>query len=149
MNPAVEASWHAEPLEQIIRRAETELQALYKQRTEVTRRITEIKKQISSLAALSEDQELKLRLTVLIDSPASGRQKGLTHACRVALIEACVPMTSSQVAKAIQQSYSRIANYKDPAGVVNTVLNRLVRYGEAQKVVDAHGRLVWEWASRS
>lgn len=148
MNPTGETTGHIEPLEQIIRRAAAQLQALYTQRTEITRRITEIKKQISSLAALSEDPQLKLRLMQLVDRPASGRQHGLTQACRLALIEASAPMTSTQVAKAIQQSYASVAKYKDPAGVVNTVLNRLVRYGEAQKVVDPDGRLAWEWASR-
>lgn len=146
---ANERNGTGDPLEQIIVRAAADLQKLRNERMEITRRIARIKETISGLATLCEDEHLKERLMELLDTPSSGRQAGLTRACRQALIEASAPMTSGQIVKAIERSNTLLSKYKDAAGTVNTVLNRLVRYGEAEKVLGPHGRVAWKWASKS
>jgi len=138
-----------ETLDQIIRRAAADLQRLRNERMEITKRIARIKETISGLATMCEDEQLKERMLELVDTPSSGRRAGLTRAVRLALMEASAPLTSAQVAKAIQRSNALLSKYKDPSGTVNTVLNRLVRYGEVQKVPGPHGQLAWQWASKS
>jgi chorismate mutase len=149
MNQTREANAEVESLEQIIRRAAADLQRLRSERMEITKRIARIKETICGLATLCEDEQLKERMLELVDTPSSGRQAGLTRACRLVLMEASAPLTSGQVAKAIQRTNTLLSRYKDPSGTVNTVLNRLVRYGEAQKVPGPHGQLAWLWVSKS
>ncbi len=149
MNRKEERNGPVEPLEQIIKRAAADLQRLRNERLEITKRIASIKETVSGLATLCDDEQAKARLMELLDTPSSGRQAGLTRACRQALIEASAPLTSSQIAIAIQRSNTLLSKYKDPSGAVNTVLNRLVRYGEAEKVLGPHGRVAWQWASKS
>lgn len=149
MNHTREANGDVESLEQIIRRAAADLQRLRSERMEIAKRIARIKETISGLASLCEDEQLKARLMELVDTPPSGRQAGLTRACRLALMEASAPLTSGQVAREVQRSNALLSKYKDPSGAVNTVLNRLVRYGEAQKVPGPHGQVAWQWASKS
>ena len=149
MSQTDEQNGHVETVEQIIRRAAADLQRLRSERMEITKRIARIKETISGLATLCEDEQLKARLLELVDTPSSGRQAGLTRAVRLALMESSAPLTSSQVAKVIQGSNALLSKYKDAAGAVNTVLNRLVRYGEVQKVPGPYGQLAWQWASKS
>lgn len=136
-------------LEVIIKRAAADLQDQYKKRTDASKRIAEIKRTISGLAQMCERPDLKAKLLELVDHPSSQRQMGLTRSCRIVLIEASAPMTSSEVADAVQRIYAPLSNSKDRSGTVNTILNRLVRQGEVQKGLDKHGRLVWQWSSKS
>jgi chorismate mutase len=137
-------------IQQVVRSAQEELQALLRQRAEIMKRIGTVKQTIAGLANMFGDEILNDDLLELIDRKRSGRQPGFTKACRMVLMEAGRPLSAREVSETIRQKVSHLLErHKDPLASVTTVLNRLVEYGEARSLVNQNGRRAWEWVSDS
>jgi hypothetical protein len=138
------------PVQDVLRQAQDELHGLLQQRADLMKRIGTVKQTISGLASLFGDEILSDELLHLVDRKPSGRQPGFTHACRVLLMEAGRPLTVREVcARMGERMPAVLERHKDPLASLTTVLNRLVEYGEAQSLLDDHGRRTWLWIAES
>ena len=132
---------------QVIRAAQEELRGLMLQRTEIMRRIGTIKQTIIGLARLFGDSALQQELVDFMEERTTTRQPGFTRACRLVLMEAKHPVNSREMCEKLWHRHRDLAlRHKDLLASVTTVLNRLVRYGEAQ-AIDDNGRRVWTWVA--
>jgi hypothetical protein len=134
------------PVQDVLRQAQDELHGLLRQRADLMKRIGTVKQTISGLASLFGDEILNDELLHLVDRKPSGRQPGFTQACRVLLMEAGGPLTVREVSTRMSERMPAVlGRHKDPLASLTTVLNRLVDYGEAQSLLDDHGRRSWLW----
>ena len=63
-------------------------------------------------------------------------------------MEAQRPMSARDVCDEIQRTVPPLlAGHKDPIATINTILARLVEYGEAGVSPGGHGQRVWLWAA--
>jgi hypothetical protein len=135
-------------VQDVIHRAERELLQLLEERAEVTKRIGTVKQTIVGLANLFGDGVLNAALLELVDRKSGSRQPGITRACRRILMEAGRPLSAREVCDGIQQTApTLLARHKDPMSTINTILSRLVEYGEAKVLPGDHGQRTWLWAS--
>jgi hypothetical protein len=138
------------PVHEVLRQAQDELHGLLQQRAHLMKRIGTVKQTISGLANLFGDGILSDELLHLVDRKPSGRQPGFTHACRVLLMEAERALTVREVCGRMGDRMPAVLErHKDPLASLTTVLNRLVEYGEAQSLLDEHGRRTWRWTAES
>jgi hypothetical protein len=135
---------------EVLRSARAELEQLVAQRAEITRRIGTTKQAIIGLARLFGGKVLQNAVLELMDHRSTNRQSGFTRACRYLLTEASGPMTSTDVCHGLRQKFPELAaRHKDLTASVTTVMNRLVRYGEASISGDAHRRRAWTWVAET
>src|SRR5258706_15697699 len=138
------------PVQEVLRQAQEELRGLLQQRASLMKRIGTVKQTTSGLANLFGDDILSDELQQLVDRKPSGRQPGFTHACRVLLMEAERPLSVREVcARVGDRMPAVLERHKDPLASLTTVLNRLVEYGEAQSLLDEHGRRTWLWTAEN
>jgi hypothetical protein len=65
-------------------------------------------------------------------------------------MESSGPLLCQQVCNEIKRrNPATLAKHKDPLASVNTVLNRLAKYGEARIVTNERGKRAWEWATET
>jgi hypothetical protein len=135
-------------VQDVIRRAEGELRQLIEERAEVTKRIGTVKQTIVGLANLFGDGILDAALLDLVDRKGGSRQPGITRACRRVLMEAERPMSARDVCDEMQRTApTLLARHKDPMATINTILSRLVEYGEATLLPGDRGQRCWLWAA--
>src|ERR1700756_226189 len=132
----------------VVREAERELRQLIEARSEVTKRIGSVKQTIVGLAKLFGDGILDAPLLDLVDRNSGSRRHGITRACRRALMEAERPMSARDVCEKIQRTApALLVHHKDPMATINTILGRLMEYGEATVLSGDRGGRAWLWAS--
>jgi len=132
----------------VTRQAGRELRQLIEERAKVTKRICILKQTIAGLADLFGDGILDPALLDLLDRQSSSRQPGITPACRSVLMEAGRPMSARDVCDEIQRTVpALLAHHKNPMATINTILGRLVYYGEATGLTGNHGQRAWLWAA--
>jgi chorismate mutase len=132
---------------EVMQRADHELRHLIAERAELTKRIGTAKRTIMGLAKLFGNETLDTVLSD-VDRRRSPRQRGITRACRRVLMEAQRPMSARDVCDEIQRTApALLARHKDPIASINTILARLVEYGEAGVSPGGHGQRVWLWAA--
>jgi hypothetical protein len=135
-------------VQDVIRRAEHELRQLMEERAEVTKRIGTVKQTIVGLANLFGDGILDAALSDLVDRKSGSRQPGITRACRGVLMQARRPMSAREVCDEIQRTVpALLARHKDPMATINTILSRLVEYGEATVSSGDRGQRAWLWSA--
>jgi hypothetical protein len=118
------------------------------ERAEVTKRIGTVKQLIVGMTKLFGDEILNEELLVLLNRKGNVRQRGLTGACRLALMQSPRPQSAREFCEQVQRSApSVLARHKDPLASVTTVLNRLAEYGEAESTIRADGRRAWAWVA--
>jgi len=133
---------------EVLRSAQEDLARLMQERAEVTKRIGTVKQLIVGMTKLFGDEILNEELLVLLNRKGNVRQRGLTGACRLVLMQSRGPQSAREVCEQVQRSApSVLARHKDPLASVTTVVNRLAEYGEAQPSIRADGRRVWEWVA--
>jgi hypothetical protein len=133
-------------VQEVVKAAEEDLRQLMQQRADIVKRISTIKQTIVGLANIFGDDWLGQELWELVGRKDGARQQGLTKSCRTVLMEANRPLGAQEVCEQLQGRIPIVLlHHKDPAASVTTVLNRLVAYGEAQKVRDGNGRRAWQW----
>jgi hypothetical protein len=134
---------------EVIQQAERELRQLIEERAEVTKRIGTVKQTIVGLAKLFGDGILDAALLDLVDHRSGSRRPGITRACRRVLMEAGRPMSARDVCDEIQRTApALLAHHKDPLATINTILGRLVEYGEATVLPGDRGQRGWLWAAQ-
>jgi hypothetical protein len=129
---------------EVLQVATRELQILLEQRAEIVKRIRSVRTTIFGLADLfgknSREEFLGADLARI-----PRRTKGVTDACRLALKESEIPLTSHQVRDKLRFQGLEIEQHKDPVATVTTILGRLVEYGEAVTMIRADGKRTWMW----
>ena len=127
-----------------------ELLYLLDRRTAIMRRIGTVKRTIIGLTALFGADALDNDVRELVGIEMKQRVSGLTNTCRRILLEAECGMAAQDILNAIRsQNPSLLSTHKDPLASLNTVLNRLVTYGEAQRVLMSDNRRGWQWVEES
>jgi hypothetical protein len=130
--------------ERVIRLIREELSQLLKQRAEIMRRIVILKQTLRGLTTLfgttAADRDL------LLDSNHKTRPTlGMTEICRLVLTEATRPLTPREVVQKIHQGkYASLLTQTNPESTVNTILTRLVKYGEARPVFNDAGQRAYQ-----
>jgi hypothetical protein len=136
----------AEHVEQVIGRAQQELESLLKQRAAIIKRIGTIKQTILGLANLFGDDVIGNELLELIDHRSNSRQPGFTTTCRTILMESNRPLLTQEVGQEIaRRNPAWLARQKAPLASVSTVLHRLASYGEARSLANDSGQRTWQW----
>lgn len=130
----------------VMGRMAQELQALIQQRDEVVRKICTVKKTVAGLATLFGPGEMQEQLPELFSQRPS-RRPGLSDECRLALMKAERPLATREVVDRVARRLPSLAKHRDPMASVTTILNRLIRYGEACRVIDDRGRQLWAWST--
>lgn len=139
----------AHAAECLIGQVQDELKRLLAQRTEIMKRIGTVKKTISGLCALLGNDVASEEVLQLVGGSIRGRQAGFTQACRTILMEADGVLTAQEVrGRILAGDPTLLSRHKDLLASITTILNRLVHYGEAVKVSNAHGQ-AWRWSSEA
>jgi hypothetical protein len=112
------------------------------------KRIGTLKQTIAGLVSLFGNEILGDELRELVDGKPCVRQPGFTKACRTILMAADGPLGLREVCERLQEKMPAVLQrHKDPKASLNTVLNRLVEYGEAESMMQENGRRAWYWLS--
>ena len=144
-SPAVEAAIDPPPvrnqnLQMVVERALDQLRQLTLQRREIVQRIAIIKRTINGLVLLYGGE--------LQPKPEDGAtvkpRPGITNACRVLLNRADTPLSARELYAILQGEFPDL--FRQPgnhyASLV-TILNRLVKYGEADTFL-RNGSRFWQ-----
>lgn len=146
MNLGIKEPVNNSPIQEVLQLAEEQLQQLTRQRIEIAKRIVTAKQTIVGLAKLFGDDSFTEELRKVVGLKHRNRQTGFTKACRAVLMKADAPLSTSNICEQIQQRTPRVMQgHQDPLASATTVLNRLVKYGEASRVYDESGRRLWQW----
>lgn len=133
---------------QVVARAHQELIFLEQERARIMERIGALKQTIAGLANVFGEALLSDELLVLIDRRRGDPSSGLTRTCRATLMESDLPLTTQRILEEIQRRHPKLlAHHKSPVASVTTILNRLVRYGEARVTATVSGKKAWQWAT--
>lgn len=121
-----------------------ELRQLRKDLATLNKRIGVARRTLTSLGNVFGEHLFSEELLELMGRKNSGRQSGLTSACRGALQEAKKRLSASDVRDFLNKSYpGLLGRHKNPIASVTTVMHRLVSYGEAREVTKGNRR-AWE-----
>jgi hypothetical protein len=132
--------------EQLVRQLYHELQQLLEQRAQIKGRIGTAKRTIAGLAAIFGDTVLRADVQELMSKRTRARESGLTSTCRAILMQAGHALSAHEVRKQMQErTPTLVGRQKDPIASITTILNRLVDYGEAQRVVSGGNTRAWQW----
>ena len=133
---------------EVIRSAEQELTGLLQQRAEITRRMAALKRMLSGLAQIFGGGALEHEFLPTLDRGIVTREKGLTRACRMILMEARTPLRARQACEELQRRFPELAQrHKDLRASVTIVFHRLTSYAEVRCWLDHEGQRVWVWAT--
>jgi hypothetical protein len=131
----------------VVSRIKEELQTLLQQRDDIVRRIGTVKKTVAGLVSLFGTAELDPQLQQVLGYKDT-RRPGLSAECRMALMSAERFLSAREVRDRVVTRLPSLANHRDSLASVTTILNRLIRYGEAQRVRDESGVHRWGWATQ-
>jgi DNA-directed RNA polymerase subunit F len=118
-----------------------ELGELLEKRVALERRITKLRQGIASLDALILDED---------ETPSEFMQElsevGITDACRNALKVATSPRTPIEVRDWLDNSGYALS--ENALAAIHTILKRLAVNGEAETVVNAKGKVAYQWTGQ-
>ena len=138
-----------EDVERVVERIQQELQVLRTEHAAIARRIGLIKNTVSGLAEVFGPGVVGQELQHMLSAPVVTRRRtrGLTDACRELLREAAGPLALKQItAEILQRNPSLLRHHRYPGTVVQMMLRRLVRYGEAEELAGEAGLRSWRSA---
>jgi hypothetical protein len=131
-------------VELVIEYAQAEARVLLRQRAEITRRLTAIRRTIVDLARTFGHNLLGPGDLALTRPPRKNRQGGLTEACRAVLLKASQPLTAQEIVEQMRASNPElISHHKDPIASATSILLRLESYGEASSEPGTTRRRSW------
>lgn len=138
----------AECVQKVVLQARGELERLLQQQASIKARIGSVKQTIVGLAAIFGEGILSEDLREVVGKDNGGRKRGLTTACRLALMKADHALSVREVCDRIhKKTPALLSTHKDPLASIATILNRLVNYGEAQRTVVGDNTRAWEWVT--
>ena len=127
-------------LQMVVERALDQLRQLTRQREEIEQRIGLIKRTVKGLVLLY-GAELQRKPE---DGATAERRRGITSACRAVLNRADTALTAREVFATLQGEFPDLVR---PPGnryaALITILNRLVKYGEADTFL-RNGSRFWQ-----
>ena len=133
-------SVHNHDLRTVLERAQDQLMQLTRERQQIAQRISVIKRTINGLALLY-GAELPCWPT---NRATSGRKRGLTNACRIVLARTDTSLSARDICTILNEEFPDL--FRRPgnhyASLV-TILNRLVKYGEANTFL-RNGSRFWQ-----
>lgn len=136
------------PAHQVAKVAQESLRQLFRERAEIASRIGTIKRTIAGLAKVFGDDLLNDELTELVDGNKTNRHTRCTNACRTILMQCGCALSAQEVRDLVQQRIPvALRHHKNPLASVTTILNRLVKSGEALTFHREDGLRVWRWLS--
>lgn len=140
---------HDPHLRPIVDLAREQLQQFIQQRDEITNRIRTIRQTILGLGNLYGNELLSDELHHLVAKTHRTTHSGFTNACRTVLRQAENALSAREVCSLLQQHFPTVLQHNNnPMASVTTILNRLVKYGEARAFNgDGRGR-VWQVIDR-
>src|ERR1700722_19247694 len=134
-------------VKEVIRQTEHQLRQLMAERKAVSKRIRTVKQTITGLANIFDDAVTDPASLELIGRYRRSRPRGITRACRQVLLEARRPLSSRDVCDELQRRAPELlASHKDSMATINTILGRLVEYGEVTMVPHERGPRAWLWS---
>lgn len=139
-----------EEIERVVGWAQSELDLLSLRRAAIALRVRVIKNTIVGLAdvfgSTLTDEELRTLPPTLPVRRTARSRRGLTQACRQALMASSTPLTTQELCRRIEETHPEIlARQKEPRVSVTVVLRRLVNYGEVYDNVDERNARTWLW----
>ena len=139
---------NAPSIQAVVDAVHEELRRLVQQRAAIMKRIGTIRQTIVGLCDLFGEEEVSDDLRELLSRKAGLRCPGITQACRTVLLEARRPLNATEVCEQVQVRIMPGApRPKNLVAAVSTVLNRLVKYGEAQTARRDDSPRTWVWVS--
>jgi hypothetical protein len=134
---------------EVMYRVQEELGQLLRRRSDLNRRIATVKKTVDGLASMFGASALREDWKEFLIQSKPNRKRGFTMVCRAILMEANAPITTHELCDRMRQrDPTLIERHKDPVASATTVLNRLVKYGEAVRVVMVNAKNSWQWAPK-
>ena len=130
----------------VVQAAQHELDTLMRQRSEIMKRIGAVKQTLVGLTSIFDCSELLPEFSPQPETLGPHVTR-LTNACRLALLQAGVPLRPHQVRDRIRFQGLALDSHRDPVATVTTILRRLGQYGEARPVLLPNGKRAWEWAT--
>jgi hypothetical protein len=143
-----EATGSTKDVHIVVDRIKEELHTLMQQRDDVMRKICTVKKTVAGLVALFGVGEIDPQLQEVLGYKDS-RRPGLSAECRMVLMNAERHLSAREVRDRVVDRLPSLAKHRDSLASVTTILNRLIRYGEAQRLRDETGVHRWAWAAQS
>jgi hypothetical protein len=135
-------------VKEIIRQTEQQLRQLMAERKAVAKRIRMVKQTITGLANIFDDAVTDSASLELIGRYRHSRPRGITRACRQVLHDARKPLNSRDICDELQRrAPALLATDKDSMATINTILGRLVEYGEVTLVRLDRGQRTWVWSA--
>lgn len=130
--------------------ARDELQQLYSQQEDISKRITQLRKTISHLAELCDEHDLEIDAENPIALDLLFGTIGLTEACRE-VVKAAAPdgLTPVDVKEGLRKWGFDMSGYTNILASIHTVLKRLAKSGvidEGRPVNDKEGKRVYRWS---
>jgi hypothetical protein len=133
---------------EVVRAAQQELDTLMRQRTEIMKRIGAVKQTLVGLTSIFDCSAVMKEISGAEGTETLGPHlTGLTNACRMALLQAGIPLRPHQVRDRLRFQGLTLENHRDPVATVTTVLRRLGQYGEARAVISPDGKRAWQWVT--
>lgn len=139
-------------VERVVGRIQQELLFLRTEHAAIARRIGMIKNTVAGLAEVFGPEVLGQELQHMLSSDRVTRRRttGLTDACRELLRDSAGFVTLKQITAEIQQrNPSLLSRHRYPGAVIQMMLRRLVKYGEAEEVAGEVGLRSWKSAAVS
>jgi hypothetical protein len=126
-------SVHNEDLQMVVQQAQDQLRQLTLQRQEIAQRITIIKRTINGLALLYGSEFC----------PTNGAKTG-ADACRMVLAQADKSLSAHEIYAILQEEFPHLFRQTgNHLASIVTILNRLVKYGEADTFL-RNGSRFWQ-----
>jgi hypothetical protein len=130
--------------------ARDELQQLYSQQEEVSKRIVKLRKTIAHLAELCDEHDIGIDAENPFALDILFGTMGLTEACRE-VVKAADPdgLTPVEVKEGLRKMGFDMSDYKNILSSIHTVLKRLAKSGvidEGHPADDKEGKRVYRWS---
>jgi hypothetical protein len=129
---------------EVAKMAEAELHRLNEALAAITKRTQTVRRTLAGMANMFGEQFFSDELLELMGRKGSGRQSGLTSACRQTLLEASEKLSAVDICDRLSKRHPGLLDrHKNPLASITTVMHRLVRYGEAREA-KRNSRRAWE-----
>ena len=127
-------------LQMVVERALDQLRQLTRQREEIAQRIALIKRTVNGLALLYGAQLQRMPE----DGDTAARRRGIISACRAVLNRAETALSAREVFAILQGEFPHLVRSSgNRYAALITILNRLVKYGEADTFL-RNGSRFWQ-----
>ena len=127
-------------------RLRDELATVQNELAEVEEQLAAVKKTVYGLSLVFGPEVCGHELLQQVQSKTTPHVRGLTEACRSAVMNAALPCSVSSVCNLVTAiNPALLIHHRNPRASVMTVLRNLAKRGEVVRSSE-NGRSVWQWA---